>query len=93
MPMTTLDIRELCSRFTRPSEPAKLRLMALHALPEAALPHALLGEPFQIKLGRQELRLVAESFRFGDQHAVLVHHGMPVPTEVRRGFARSRGGV
>ena len=67
--------------------------MVLHALAEAVLAHALLREPLQIQIGHDELGLVVEPFRFGDQFPVLVHHRMPVPGEVRGRFAGPGGGV
>ncbi len=74
-------------------EPAQLVAVPRHALAEAILSHALLSQPLQVQLRHEELGIVTEAFRLGNQHAVLINHRMAVPGQIGRRFARSCGRV
>jgi len=45
------------------------------------------------KMANRTMRVVAKSFRFGEQNAIFVNHRMAVPCEIGCGFAGARSGV
>ena len=59
-------------------------------LAEARETHPVLDEAVQVDVGKDHLRFLCESLRFGKQRAVLVGHGLAVPGQVRRRFAGAR---
>ena len=60
-------------------EARKLLPCAQRRLAEGVLPHPLLGQPLEVDLGLDELRLVGEAGRFGQQVASLADQRVAVP--------------
>ena len=85
--------RGQCDREADGAELPQFFTVALHALGEAGLSHALLGETLQVQVGRDQLRGVREPFGLRDQGAVLVHHRLTIPGQICCGLSGSRGGV
>ena len=59
-------------------------------LAETRKTHPVLDEAVQVDVGKDHLRLLCESLRFGKQRAVLIGHGLAVPGQVRRRLAGTR---
>ena len=54
---------------------AELGMHRAHALTEAVLPRPFQRQPFEVDLGANQLRLIAETARFGEDAAVLADQG------------------
>jgi hypothetical protein len=78
------------------ADPAELRFrVAGHGggIVEGRRAHPLQPDLLDIDIDGDELRLDREPFGFDQQIAQFVHHALPVPRQIGRALARTRGGI
>ena len=68
-------------------------LLALRRVAEGVLAHPLLRQPLEIDFRRDQLRLILEALRLGDDIAVLGDQRVPIPRQVGGRFADARGRI
>jgi hypothetical protein len=68
-------------------------LVAQRRVAERVLAHAIGEQAPEVDVGERHLRLVGKALGFGDQRAVFVDDGVPVPREVGGRFAKAGGAV
>ncbi len=66
--------------------------MKARVLVKSVHPRAVLDEPVQVDVPVNNLGRLEKTLRFGQKTAVFADHGLGVPGQVRRRFARSGGG-